>query len=122
MLAILFLFDCRSKQNRLTNTRWQTVKFEIDTINYLKDFEKKLYSNFDTSTKLFQLLGDSLAVTYVEGKIPDTCTYKITGDTLFYFYKDVLRDTTIIIKLSSDSLITHRLAGVKTYSVKVSNN
>ena len=117
----LLLAFCTRKSDTLSlrNTKWQTQRFEIDSSNYLTDIEKSAYLSFDTSVKLFSDYRDSIVYTYVDGKFPDTSNYTIKEDTLFYIHKETYRDTNIIIKLSSDSLILKSLAGVKTYSLKL---
>ena len=112
------ILSCTSNQKRLANTKWLTTKFTIDSLNYLNDIEKKVYSDFDPSIKLYLDLSDTLAITYVEGRSIDTSSYQVRDDTLFFIHKINYRDTSIIVKLSKDCLITQRLAGVKTYSVK----
>jgi len=102
----------------LKDTEWLTIKFSIDSSNYLSELDKKTYLAFDTSTKLHVKFLDSLAITFVEGASIDTSVYSTKKDTI-YFIQRPRRDTSIILKLSGDSLIEHRLAGVTTYSIRI---
>jgi hypothetical protein len=106
-----------SRQHHLNGSEWLTVKFSIDSSNYLSELDKSVYSNFDTSKKLYIKFTDSLAFAFVEGAPVDTSIYKLNNDTL-YFIHDSYKDTSIILKLTKDSLIEQRLAGVKTYSIR----
>ncbi len=117
LLFVLISYGCNTKHN-LKNTEWLTVKFTIDSVNYLSELDKNAYLDFDTSTKLYAKFLDSLALIYVEGSLVDTSNYVIKNDTLF-FIQGNRRDTSIILKLTSDSMIEHRLAGVRTYSIKI---
>jgi hypothetical protein len=116
LLFILFLFGCDTKYD-LKNTEWLTVKFTIDSSNYLTEIDKKIYLSFDTTTKLHIKFFDTLALTFVENGQIDTTIYKINKDTLFYI-QGSRRDTSIILRLTSDSLIEHRLAGAVTHNVR----
>jgi hypothetical protein len=111
---------CKTDYN-LEGSKWQTVKFVIDSSNYLTENDKNVYSGFDTTTKLYVKFSDSLMYAYVDGSPIDTSAYKIVSDTLFTIHKGIYRDTSLILNLSKDSLIEQRLAGVKTYSVRVKN-
>ncbi len=113
---IFFAISCKAKHN-LKNTEWLTVKFTIDSVNYLSELDKNVYLNFDTSTKLYAKFLDTIALIYLEGALVDTSNYTIINDTLFFIQGD-LRDTSIILKLTRDSFIHQRLAGAKTYSVR----
>lgn len=117
IISFLLLSSCKTHYD-LKNTEWLTVKFSIDSTNYLSEFEKKIYSSFNKSTKLHAKFSDTLVLHFVEGSPIDTSIYKIKEDTL-YFIQGQLRDTTIILKLTEDSLIIRRLAGVTTYSVRI---
>ena len=63
---------------------------------------------------------DTLVLSFVEGLSIDTSVYKVKDDTLF-FVQGSRRDTSLILKLSKDSLIEQRLAGVRTYSIRVND-
>jgi hypothetical protein len=116
LFSILFLSSCGTKYN-LKNTEWLTVKFTIDSSNYLTEFDKKIYLTFDTSVKLRIKFLDTLALTFVEGRLIDTSIYNVKDDTLF-FIQDSRRDTSIILKLTNDSLIEQRLAGIVTHNLR----
>ena len=118
LLSITVVVSSCDKKYNLKGTEWLTVRFSVDSSNYLPEFEKNAYLSFDTSTKLHTKFSDSLIFAFVEGKTVDTSIYKIRKDTLFYI-QGSLRDTAIILKLTSDSLIEQRLAGVKTYSIRI---
>jgi len=120
LLAVLLFVTACDTQHILNGSEWKTAKFSIDRNNYLSDLEKAVYLSFDSSRKLQVKFGDSLAFIFVEGAVVDTSKYKVQSDTLF-FTKGSYRDTSIIIKLTKDSLIEQRLAGVKTYSVRIGN-
>lgn len=115
--CILFVTSCSSRFD-LNNSKWRTVKFSIDSSNYLSELDKSVYLSFDTSTKLYAKFTDTLVLTFVEGATIDTSVYKVKDDTLF-FIQGSRRDTSLIIQLSNDSLIEQRLAGVRTYSIRV---
>lgn len=119
IILALGLSSCASKYN-LTNSKWRAVKFAIDSSNYLSELDRSVYSGFDTSTKLYQEFSDTLVFTFVEGAPVDTSIYRVKDDTLFYI-QGSLRDTSLIRKLSKDSLIEQRLGGVKTYSIRVND-
>jgi hypothetical protein len=118
-LFTLFLSGCDTRYD-LKNTEWLTIKFTIDSSNYLTEFDKKIYLSFDTSTKLHIKFLDTLALIFVENRPIDTSIYNINKDTLF-FIQGARRDTSIILKLTSDSLIEHRLAGVVTHNARFKN-
>lgn len=109
----LTLLSCRHEYS-LKNIKWRLTKFIVDSSNYLSQFEKNVYTSFDTSTNLVSEFGDSIVLTYVIGRVPDTSNYYLHGDSLFYV-QGQRRDTTIIVKLSRDSLVDRRLAGVTAY-------
>jgi hypothetical protein len=117
LVCLLSIFKSCIRKYDLRDTKWLTVKFTIDSLNYLTDFEKAAYSTFDTSTKLYSEFYDNRRLTFVEGHGIDTSQYKIARDTLFTI-QDTRRDTSIILKLTMDSLIEQRLAGVKAYSIR----
>ena len=79
----LLLVSCKNPYN-LKDTKWLTVKFEIDSKNYLSDLERNVLSNFDTSIKLHMNYTDSLALAFVEGRKVDTSVYKIKDYTLYH--------------------------------------
>lgn len=117
IISVLILCSCKEETKSLSNTKWQVVKFVIEPNNYLNDLERQIYSEFDTSVNLYAEFKDSIVLTYVEGKKIDTSAYNIKDDTLFYS-QDFRRDTNIILKLTSDSLITWRLNGVSEYAIR----
>jgi hypothetical protein len=121
IFTLLLISSCSDKQINLTNTKWRVKKFSIDERNYLTPLEVQAYNQFNEfsdSLKLYQDFNGSLVLTYVQGGDIDTSNYLIRNDTLFFIDKINRRDTDIIIKLSNDSLITHRLAGVTTFLLK----
>lgn len=115
--CILFVTSCSSRFD-LTNSKWRAVKFSVESSNYLSELDKSVYLSFDTSTKLYAKFTDTLVLTFVEGAAIDTSVYKVKNDTLF-FIQGSRRDTSLILKISKDSLIEQRLAGVRTYSIRV---
>lgn len=118
VIFIFLFFSCKNNQNRLSNTKWLTVKFTVDSNNYLTVREKGVPAEFDTSIKLYSDFSDTSVFTYVEGKEIDTSSYKVRNDTLFFIHNGSYRDTNIILKLTSDSLITRRLAGSTGYAIR----
>lgn len=116
LLIIVFSLGCNTKYD-LKNTEWQTVRFTIDSTNYLKEFEKKIILDFNSTKKLHTRFFDSLALAFVENGPIDTTIYRINKDTLFYIQGSG-RDTSIILKLTNDSLIEHRVAGVVIHNAK----
>jgi hypothetical protein len=118
-IIIIITSSC-NKHNKLKGTEWLVVRFSIDSSNYLTDLDKKAYLSFDRSTKLHIKFLDSLAFSFVEGAAVDTSIYEVKKDTLF-FIQGPRKDTTIILKLTNDSLVDQRLAGVKTYSIRIKN-
>src|SRR5258707_8034051 len=108
IIIVLFILSSCGTHYDLKNTEWLTVKFSIDSNNRLTDFDKSIYLAFDTSTKLHAKFLDTIALIFVERSKIDTSFYKIKKDTLF-FIQGSRRDTSIIMKLTHDSLIEHRL-------------
>ena len=115
-LITLFSLGCETKYD-LKNTEWLTIRFTIDSVNYVTNADKKVYLGFNPSTKLHMQFLDTLALAFVENRAIDTSVYKVIKDTLFYI-QGSRHDTSIILKLTCDSLIEHRLAGVVTHSAR----
>lgn len=118
LLSSIIIISSCGKYNNLKNTEWLIVGFSVDSSNYLTELDRNAYISFDKSTKLHIKFFDSLALAFVEGASVDTSIYKIRKDTL-YFIQGPRRDTSIILKLTSDSLIEQRIAGVKTYCIRI---
>ena len=114
----MILLSCNNNHYQLANTKWLVKTLAIDSTNYLSESEKIIYSKYDTSIKLHMQLNDTLAFTHADGKVVDTCKYKIIKDTLFFIYNEHARDTAIIIKLTKDSFITRSLSGIIQHSVR----
>lgn len=113
----LLVAGCNNS-HKIKNTEWLTTKFVIDSPNYLSEIEKKVYLNFNSSRRLHVKFSDSLLFAFVERLPVDTSIFKQIKDTLFVIHEEKYRDTSIILKLTKDSLIEQRLAGVKIYSVR----
>jgi hypothetical protein len=115
--------DCNRKTNNnfLKGTKWLTKEIKIDSQNTLKDFEIKAISMVDSNSKLFSQYGDSIVITWVEGKIPDTSNYKLVDNKIIYYRPNIDTDIHVILKHSGDSLETRSLQGVIIRAIKLNN-
>lgn len=115
-LSFLFLSGCGRHAN-LENSEWITIKFSVDETR-LSAFERVAYNGVHTPDNLHIEFTDSLALAFVEGAPIDTSIYERRKDTVFYIHGNK-RDTSLILKLTTDSLIEQSLSGIRTYSIRL---
>ena len=121
VLLTTLLINCGVEPIKLKNTKWKAIKVTLDSINSLNKNEALGYHILDSllkSSSLHSEFYDGYSVTYFDGKIPDTTSYVIKLDTLF-FKQNNLRDTEIILKKTDETLITKSMSGLTVYLKRV---
>jgi hypothetical protein len=119
LVIAITVTSCTSKEYSLEDTTWDVVSLTLDSTSRLNEREKEGFNLFITTTKIREHFFNDTCYVSINGEVYDTTKYRINKDTLFF--ETFPFDTSIIIKLSKDSLITHSLQGINSRSFRIRN-